>query len=467
LRRRALAILFALVVAVGFAAAATASLLTAEQPYLPAIDAPVEFGRLAPVTVAVLDSGIDGAHPDLAGQIVGSRSFDGGDPRYPNVPHGTAVAGLIGALRGNGIGIDGIAPNARLLAVDISSQRDTASFDLDRVDAAIRWAVDRGARVLNLSLGGYVPAATLQDAVEYATRNGALVVAAGGNCFAERSQRCASPPGEIGAPAWLPHVLGVGALDAGANAPAGFSLPSARWVDLYAPGELISTLWPTRNNPLYPTPDCAYAGTTGCYSAGTTPDRSWGPSGTSYAAPMVSAAAAILFGADPVLTPAQVMRLLEETARPLESPSPRHADQAPRVLDVAAALRRVRAGDVPPSDIGEPNEQPSDATPLPFRGELSATIDWFDDPVDIYRVHLRRGEHLALGTHGTAAAVVAVSLARAPARALVTSRVGRAVDVSAPRTADYIVRLTADPSTRGTYRIFLKVRPRTLSQSRS
>jgi hypothetical protein len=183
---------------------------------------------------------------------------------------------------------------------------------------------------------------------------------------------------------------------------------------------------------------------------------------------MVSAAAAVLFGADPVLTPAQVMRLLEETARPLESPSPRHADQAPRVLDVAAALRRVRAGNVPPADIGEPNDRSSDATPLPSRGELRATIDWFDDPVDIYRVHLRQGEHLRLRTHGTPEAGVAVSLARAPAPALVTSRVGRVVDFSAPGTADYIVKLTADRSTRGTYRIFREgATGRTLNQSRS
>jgi hypothetical protein len=261
-------------------------------------------------------------------------------------------------------------------------------------------------------------------------------------------------------------VLTVGALDADATAPASFSLPSRRWVDLCAPGELVPTLWPTRNNPLYPTPDCAYAGTTACYSAGTTPDRSWGPSGTSYAAPMVSAAAAILFGANPSLTPAQVTRLLEETARPLESPAGRNAEYAPRVLDVAAALARARASEVPHIDLGEPNERPRDATTLLSGGEVRATIDWFDDPVDTYRVRLRRGERLTVRTRGTADAGVAVSLARAPTRALVKARIARPIDFCAPGSADYIVTVTAAPSTRGYYTLVSEVPVRGSSHRR-
>ena len=238
------------------------------QPYLAAIGRPATFPSLRRVTVAVVEAGVDGKHPDLAGRIVGARRFGGGDPLFPASPHGTAVAGLISAIDGNRRGIDGIAPNARLLVAG-------TSFDALSIARAIRWAADRHARVINLSLAGLGPVPGYEEAVDYALARGALVVAAAGNCFDGNFTRC-TPPGAEQAPAWLPHVLTVGATAADGS-PSRFSIPNARWVDLAAPGELVTTLWPTRNNPYFATPDCPFVGTTGCYSTGGASDGGVGP----------------------------------------------------------------------------------------------------------------------------------------------------------------------------------------------
>src|SRR6476619_2283814 len=106
------------------------------QSYLAAIGRPVALPALRRVTVAVVEAGVDGKHPDLAGRIVGARRFGGSDPLFPASPHGTAVAGLIAAIDGNQQGIDGIAPNARLLVAG-------TSFEALSIAHAIRWAADR------------------------------------------------------------------------------------------------------------------------------------------------------------------------------------------------------------------------------------------------------------------------------------------------------------------------------------
>jgi Subtilase family len=98
------------------------------QPYLAQIGRPPSVPPLRPVKVAVVDTAVDGEHPDLAGRIVAARAFGGGDSRYPASPHGTAVAGLIAAVDANGVGIDGIAPNARLLVADVA-EGDSQRFD--------------------------------------------------------------------------------------------------------------------------------------------------------------------------------------------------------------------------------------------------------------------------------------------------------------------------------------------------
>jgi subtilisin family serine protease len=419
-----------------------------DQPYLATIGEPANFGPLQPVTVAVLDAGVDGLHPDLAGRIVGSRALGKGDPLYPSGTHGTATAGLIAAIRNNGIGIDGIAPNATLLVADVSAG-DSAEFDEAAVVRAIRWAAARGARVISLSLEVGDPGPGLQRAIEDAIAHGAVVVAAAGNCWHGEEVHWAGCAAAVEGPlpARLPHVLGVGATDAdyGAPAAADYSVPGKSWVDLVAPGTLITTLWPTRNNPYAATPSCPYAGTTACYSTGTGPNGLWGPTGTSYATAMVAAAAAILLGANPSLQPGQVMRLLEETARPLSS-DPDHQSGA-GLLDVGAALARIRAGRIPTADVGEPNEPPARPAQLADAGRLDATIDWYDDPQDVYAVRVPRASVLTVRTSGAVHARVRVS---GDGHA-VSAPLGKRLVLRVAKQATVAIQVTAAPGARGSY----------------
>ena len=114
---------------------------------------------------------------------------------------------------------------------------------------------------------------------------------------------------------------------------------------------------------------------------------------------MVSAAAAILFGADPRLRPEQVAALLEETARPIADP--RHQLGA-GLLDIGAALKRLENGDIPDADYREPNDRAGEAVRLPRTGVVRATLDWHDDPEDVYRLTLHRGHTLVVRSGATA-----------------------------------------------------------------
>jgi subtilisin family serine protease len=103
------------------------------------------------VPVAVIDSGVDGSHPELAGRILEARSFVGGSARVDRLGHGTFVSGLIAAEVDNGIGIAGLAPSAQLLVAKVVTS--ARSIPIVAEARAIRWAVERGARVINMSLG--------------------------------------------------------------------------------------------------------------------------------------------------------------------------------------------------------------------------------------------------------------------------------------------------------------------------
>jgi serine protease len=223
-------------------------------------------------------------------------------------------------------------------------------------------------------------------------------------------------------------------------------------VDLAAPGELVSTLWPMRNNPYFATPNCLFPGTTGCYSTGGAAGESWGPSGTSFATAMVSAAAAIVFGAHPGLHPEQVATLLRETARP--TADPRHQVGA-GVVDIVAALKRVRAGSIPRADYGEPNDRAAEAAQVRATGVISATLDWGDDPADVYRLALRNGDTLVLDSHGSGSLSISVSGCMTSA---VSMSLGRRLRSVARCSGRYVLRIAATAGTRGRYRLALKRR---------
>lgn len=140
----------------------------------------------AGAVVAVVDTGIDASHPDLAGRIGAGWDFVDGDatPQDGN-GHGTHVSGIIAADAGNGIGVDSVAPGATIMPVRVLDSSGSGS-DAD-VAAGIDWATDRGANLINLSLGGTLPTAGLgigdamSTAVQRAVDHGVIVVAAAGN----------------------------------------------------------------------------------------------------------------------------------------------------------------------------------------------------------------------------------------------------------------------------------------------
>ena len=194
----------------------------------------------APVNVAVIDSGIDGTPSRVRGPDRRRRGPSSAARRTrDDQGHGTFVAGEIAANPFNGLGIAGLAFNARLLIAKVVEPDGSVSLKAEV--AAIRWAVDNGARVINLSLGGvrdpldptldtYSPLE--QAAVEYAYSKGAVVVAAVGN----GPQSPATPWQFADYPAALPHVIGVGAVRQDGSVPD-YSNRDAVYVDLAAPGD--------------------------------------------------------------------------------------------------------------------------------------------------------------------------------------------------------------------------------------
>ncbi|HEX5741070.1 MAG TPA: S8 family serine peptidase, partial [Pilimelia sp.] len=178
-----------------------------QQWQLDSLEAPAAWRHAtgAGVTVAVIDSGVDAGHPDLAGAVLpGVDLVDPGrDGRYDAVGHGTTVAGLI-AGRDDGDGAVGLAPGARILPVrvlDASNRYDDAGVVAD----GIRWAVDHGASVINISLGGAGGGEVLGEALRHAFRNDVVVVACTGNLGP-------GAPSDVWLPARFPGVVAVAGL---------------------------------------------------------------------------------------------------------------------------------------------------------------------------------------------------------------------------------------------------------------
>jgi subtilisin family serine protease len=362
---------------------------------------------LPTVRVAVIDSGVDRSHPEFAGKIVGGKSFVGGSPYVDQQGHGTFVAGLIAASVGNAEGIAGMAPSAQLLVAKVVHPTFPDEIDVEAEAKAIKWAVNQGARVINISLGGLRdPIDPTRDAfsqleasaINYAHRHGAVVVAAVGNGNVAPRQ----PWPFASYPAALPHVLGVSALARDGSAPL-FSNRDKIYNDISAPGQSIfSTLPKVLTSPFK---DCAEQGYSSCgpldYRAAY---------GTSFAAPQVSAAAAVLLAVQPSLKPDQVTAVLTRTAVDVNAGTgcphcPLQRDELTGWgrLDVTAALRALD-GELPPPDRFEPND---DAGPAAVRlccaiKRVVATLDFWDDQNDVYAIKLRRGQPVYVSVRGPA-----------------------------------------------------------------
>lgn len=226
----------------------------------------------AGVTVAVLDSGVEFSHPDLSGHLLPGYDFinDDADAADDN-GHGTRMTGIIAATQNNAIGISGVAPQAQILPVKVLDAEGNGPYSA--VASGITYAVDRGARVLNLSLAGAAPSSVLQAAIDYATANDVVLVAASGNAGNDVATYPAAASGAVA----------VGAITA-SDARASFSNYGA-WLSLAAPGDGIVT---TTLGGLY-----------------------GGSSGTSPAAAFGSGVFALLFGAHPTMSRSEAIARVE------------------------------------------------------------------------------------------------------------------------------------------------------------
>lgn len=175
------------------------------------------------IVVAVIDSGVDGGHEDLQGALVGGYDFvdDDNDPSDGN-GHGTHCAGIIGARMNNGAGGVGIAPGVSIMPVRVLDNQGYGEDDA--IINGIYYAVDNGADIISMSLGGVWYSSMENDAVQYAIRNGVTLIAAMGN----DGTRIMSYP------AAYPNVISVGACDRDGKA-ASFSTTGS-WMSVFAPG---------------------------------------------------------------------------------------------------------------------------------------------------------------------------------------------------------------------------------------
>ena len=186
------------------------------------------------VTVAVLDTGCDLSHPDLAEQIIGGRNFtkdDGSDPdKYQDYNgHGTHVAGTIAALQNNN-GVVGVAPAAKLLIVKVLDKNGAGEYEW--IINGILYAIEQKVDIISMSLGGPEDVPALHDAIKKAVENNIAVICAAGN-----DGDGSDETDEYGYPGAYNEVISVGAIDFERSS-SDFS-NSNREIDLVAPGEQI------------------------------------------------------------------------------------------------------------------------------------------------------------------------------------------------------------------------------------
>lgn len=179
----------------------------------------------AAVTVAIVDTGVDYGHPDLANKLVAGYDFvnSDADPQDDN-GHGTHVAGIAAASSNNGTGIAGVSWEARIMPVKVLNS--AASGTYANTAAGIVWAVDHGAQIINLSLGATNPSSVLEDAVSYAHSQGVVIIAAAGN----------GGDNFVSYPARYPNVIAVARMNSTNNWDGSNYGPE---IDLAAPGALI------------------------------------------------------------------------------------------------------------------------------------------------------------------------------------------------------------------------------------
>lgn len=228
------------------------------------------------VTVAVLDSGFDTSHVDLSENLLaGFNIVDGSGNIAPVNPHGTGTSAILGAQSGNGAGISQAAWTASVLPIRVSNRSDGAAY-ISHLAAGIRAAADSGARVINVSYSG-IEQREIAKAAKYAYKRGAVLFMAAGNDGSRKSWSNSS------------YIVAVGSI--GEDQSRSSFSTYGRFVDFVTPGESITSLY--------------------------TADRYADWSGTSFSSPLAASVASLVLTANPDLSPAQVVKILRETATDL------------------------------------------------------------------------------------------------------------------------------------------------------
>ncbi|WP_100333188.1 cell wall-binding repeat-containing protein [Bacillus alkalisoli] len=240
------------------------------------------FKHIYKPIIAVLDSGIELQHPDLKDAIISPHNILAPlELPHDEIGHGTHVAGIVGAVTNNNVGIASIVRDAFIMPIKVGDKKGVYGSDLAK---GIYYAVDMGAHIINISVAGPTKSRTVEEAIQYAVDNNVLVVAAAGNEGNNLQMY----------PAALPSVLSVGAVNATTNEYANFS-NFGRYVSLAAPGvDVLST----------------YLLNSGNYTK---------MSGTSMATPYVASAAGMLKAHDPILNARQIRLILEQSSVKSES----------------------------------------------------------------------------------------------------------------------------------------------------
>ncbi|MFR9777413.1 type VII secretion-associated serine protease mycosin [Micromonospora sp. MS34] len=255
------------------------------------------------VVVAVVDSGVDGSHPDLDGQVlpgidlVSPGGSEGPDP----VGHGTTVAGLIAGRNDDDRGVVGLAPDAKILPVRVLDDENRYD-DALIVAKGVRWAVDNGARVINLSLGGSGDSPALAAALDYAFARDVVVVACTGNLATSNSRK-------VWYPAREPGVIAVAGLERNGR---------DLWSGSITGHETVLTAPATGLN-------------------GARPGGYWRIQGTSFASPLVAATAALVRSRYPQMSAGDVVNRMIGTAKDL-GPTGRDDRFGYGLVDPVAAL---------------------------------------------------------------------------------------------------------------------------------
>ncbi|WP_229067745.1 type VII secretion-associated serine protease mycosin [Actinoplanes sp. DH11] len=278
----------------------------------------------AGVTVAVIDSGVDAHHPDLEGQVLpGLDLVEDGDGERDPVGHGTTVAALIAGRSDDAAGVVGIAPKSKILPIRVLDEENRYD-DALIVAKGLRWAVDHGARVVNLSLGGGGSSATLAAAIDYAFAKDVVVIACTGNASASSSSDNAG----VWYPAREPGVVAVAGMERDGT-----------------------TLWSgsiTGRETVLAAPATHLVGARG-------PDDYWRVQGTSFAAPMVAGVAALIRSRWPDMPAGEVVNRLIRTADDRGAPG-RDNQFGFGLVNPTAALT---------SDVAYVTDNPLDTTPPP------------------------------------------------------------------------------------------------------